>query len=466
MLNKLLNQLVNESETLAGEIGAKDAFDKKIELLKVMNEMGVEPIQYNVQEVCQTGTPNNDKVLEVVKLLVKEMQNMERTILSMHNNIEELKKKQVQVDAVSVDMPVELNETLARIEANQKQVWKRFDQLEEKVGTPVEVQAPQAVVETNEEGELQQVKVFTKKDFEAKLKYQISDEAFIEYLDIQKQWEDSFKGLCPEPKEWIPGAEGDGYPAPEGFIIPLYVLEAPCYEGYYVNLLKQQNETEDERALRIAEEDAAKIEETIVDPDTGEEIVEEEENEVEVAVEEPVVEEEAVVEEEVVEDTWEDYGVTEEEVMNNIPEDVIVKDEEVEEETEEVVEEEDNTEYFTEDGDDVTDKVRALKQMNADLSEEDYIELATDWLTYLPDAQDLEKFSFVPNTEKDVITAKIYIEFYANERGDQAVQDEINYWSQNVDEEGLYIEEERFYDFLNESNIEAFTEHLFNVFEE
>lgn len=453
MLNKLLNQLVNESETLAGEIGAKDAFDKKIELLKAMKELGVEPIQYNVEAVPVQNS-NNDKVLEVVKLLVKEMQNMERTILSMHNNIEELKKKQVQVDAVSVDMPVELNETLARIEANQKQVWERFDQLEEKVGTPVEVQVPQAVVETNEEGELQQVKVFTKKDFEAKLKYQVSDEAFIEYLDIQKQWEDSFKGLCPEPKEWIPGENGEAYPAPEGFIIPLYVLEAPCYEGYYVNLLKQQNETEDEKALRIAEEDAAKIEETIVDPDTGEEIVEEE-NEVEVAVEEPVVEEE---DEEVVEDTWEDYGVTEEEVMNNIPEDVIVKDEEVEEE--------DNTEYFTEDGDDVTDKVRILKQMNADLSEEDYIELATDWLTYLPDAQDLEKFSFVPNTEKDVITAKIYIEFYANERGDQAVQDEINYWSQNVDEEGLYIEEERFYDFLNESNIEAFTEHLFNVFEE
>lgn len=463
MLNKLLNQLVNESETLAGEIGAKDAFDKKIELLKAMKELGVEPIQYNVEAVPVQDS-NNDKVLEVVKLLVKEMQNMERTILSMHNNIEELKKKQVQVDTISVNMPVELDETLARIEANQKQVWERFDQLEEKIGTPV-VQAPQAVVETNEEGELQRTTVFTKKDLHEKLGYEVSDAAFVEFLNIQQQWEDSFKGLCPEPKEWIPGAEGDGYPAPEGFIIPLYVLENPCYKGYYINLLNQENETEDEEALRIAEEDAAKIEETIVDPDTGEEIVEEEEtveeeNEVEVAMEEPVEETE-----EEVEDTWEDYGVTEEEVMNNIPDDVIVKtDEETEEETEEEVE--DDQEYFTEDGDDVTDKVRALKQMNPDLSEEDYIELATDWLTYLPDAKDLNKFDFVPNTEKDVITAKIYIEFYANERGDQAVQDEINYWSQNVDEEGLYIEEERFYDFLNESNIEAFTEHLFNVFEE
>ena len=462
MLNKLLNQMVNETETLAGEIGAKDAFDKKLELLKVMNEMGVEPIQYNVQEVSQAVIPNNDKVLEVVKLLVKEMQNMEKTILALHNNVEVLKKQQVQVEAVA-SMPVELDEALARIEGSQKDMYKRFDLLEEKLNN-VSVQAPQATVETNESGELQQVKVYTKSQFEEERGYKVSDAAFLEYLDIQKQYEDSFKGLCEEPKEWVPGAYGDGYPAPEGFFIPLYVLEAPCYEGYYINLLKEQQEgqveeTEDEKALRIAEEDAAKIEETIVDPETGEEIVEEEvENEVEVDVEEPVEE----TAEEEIEDTWEDYGVTEEEVMNNIPDDVVVKhEEEVEEETDE-----DDLEYFTEDGDDVTDKVRILKQMNADLSEEDYIELATDWLTYLPDAKDLEKFSFVPNTEKDVITAKIYIEFYANERGDQAVQDEINYWSQNVDEEGLYIEEERFYDFLNESNIEAFTEHLFNVFEE
>mgnify|MGYP006372868431 CR=1 FL=1 len=270
--------------------------------------------------------------------------------------------------------------------------------------------------------------------------YPVSDEAFLEYLEIQKQWKDSFKGLCPEPKEWIPGENGEGYPAPEGFIIPLYVLENPCYEGYYVNLLKQQNESEEEKAIREAEEDAAKIEETVVVPD--------EENEVQVDTTEPVEEEP--------EETYEDYGTTEEEVMANIDDDVIVKEEEPVE---------DNQQYINEDGEDVTDKVKLLKQMNSDLSEEDYIELATDWLTYLPDTQVLDKFNFIPNTEKDVITAKIYIEFYANERGDQAVQDEINYWSQNVDEEGLYIEEERFYDFLNESNIEAFTEHLFNVFD-
>ena len=457
MLNKLLNQLVNETEGLAGEIGAKDAFDKKIELLKVMNEMGVQPIQYNVPEGYQTGTPNDDKVLEVVKLLVKEMQNMEKTILSMHNNIEQLKKQQVQVETVA-SMPIELEEAIARIEGNQKDMYRRFDSLEEKLNNPAPVQQESAVVETNEEGELQRVQVFTKKQFEEKMGYEVSDAAFLEYLDILQQYEDFYKGLAPEPKEWIPGENGSMYPAPEGFFVPLYVLENPCYEGYYINLLKEQNETEDEKALRIAEEDAAKIEETIIDPDTGEEIVEEE-NEVEVNVEEPAEEivEETVEEEVVEEDSWEDYGVTEEEVMNNIPDDVIVKD---------TVEVDDDKEYFTEDGDDVTDKVKVLKQMNADLSEEDYIELATDWLTYLPDAKDLEKFNFVPNTEKDVITAKIYIEFYANERGDQAIQDEINYWSQNVDEEGLYIEEERFYDFLNENNIEAFTEHLFNVFEE
>jgi hypothetical protein len=427
MLNTILNQLVKETESLAGEIGAKDAFDKKLELLRTMKELGLETATATGSEVVQSFN-YDEKVLEVVKLLVKEMQNMEKTILAMHNNIEQLKQQQVSVD-------------LSEVTKTQDDILAKLDVLESKIGTPVEFQLPESTIEVKEDDTVQEVTVYTKADFEAEMGYPVSDEAFLEYLEIQKQWKDSFKGLCPEPKEWIPGENGEGYPAPEGFIIPLYVLENPCYEGYYVNLLKQQNESEEEKALREAEEDAAKIEETVVVPD--------EENEVEVDTTEPVEEEP--------EETYEDYGTTEEEVMANIDDDVIVKEEEPEE---------DNQQYINEDGEDVTDKVKLLKQMNSDLSEEDYIELATDWLTYLPDTQVLDKFNFIPNTEKDVITAKIYIEFYANERGDQAVQDEINYWSQNVNEEGLYIEEERFYDFLNENNIEAFTEHLFNVFEE
>lgn len=427
MLNTILNQLVKETESLAGEIGAKDAFDKKLELLRTMKELGLDTTTASEPVVVQSSN-NDGKVLEVVKLLVKEMQNMEKTILAMHNNIEQLKKQQVNVD-------------LSEVTKTQNDILAKLDVLESKVGTPVEFQLPESTIEVKEDNTVQEVTVYTKADFEAEMGYPVSDEAFLEYLEIQKQWKDSFKGLCPEPKEWIPGENGEGYPAPEGFIIPLYVLENPCYEGYYVNLLKQQNESEEEKAIREAEEDAAKIEETVVVPD--------EENEVEVDTTEPVEEEP--------EETYEDYGTTEEEVMANIDDDVIVKEEEPVE---------DNQQYINEDGEDVTDKVKLLKAMNADLSEEDYIELATDWLTYLPDTQTLDKFNFIPNTEKDVITAKIYIEFYANERGDQAVQDEINYWSQNVDEEGLYIEEERFYSFLNENNIEAFTEHLFNVFEE
>jgi hypothetical protein len=427
MLNTILNQLVKETESLAGEIGAKDAFDKKLELLRTMKELGLETTTATGSEAVQSFN-YDEKVLEVVKLLVKEMQNMEKTILAMHNNIEQLKQQQVSVD-------------LSEVTKTQDDILAKLDVLESKIGTPVEFQLPESTIEVKEDDTVQEVTVYTKADFEAEMGYPVSDEAFLEYLEIQKQWKDSFKGLCPEPKEWIPGENGEGYPAPEGFIIPLYVLENPCYEGYYVNLLKQQNESEEEKALREAEEDAAKIEETVVVPD--------EENEVEVDTTEPVEEEP--------EETYEDYGTTEEEVMANIDDDVIVKEEEPEE---------DSQQYINEDGEDVTDKVKLLKQMNSDLSEEDYIELATDWLTYLPDTQVLDKFNFIPNTEKDVITAKIYIEFYANERGDQAVQDEINYWSQNVNEEGLYIEEERFYDFLNESNIEAFTEHLFNVFEE
>ncbi len=427
MLNTILNQLVKETESLAGEIGAKDAFDKKLELLRTMKELGLDTT--TASEPVMVQSSNNDgKVLEVVKLLVKEMQNMEKTILAMHNNIEQLKKQQVSVD-------------LSEVTKTQNDILAKLDVLESKVGTPVEFQLPESTIEVKEDNTVQEVTVYTKADFEAEMGYPVSDEAFLEYLEIQKQWKDSFKGLCPEPKEWIPGENGEGYPAPEGFITPLYVLENPCYEGYYVNLLKQQNESEEEKAIREAEEDAAKIEETVVVPD--------EENEVEVDTTEPVEEEP--------EETYEDYGTTEEEVMANIDDDVIVKEEEPVE---------DNKQYVNEDGEDVTDKVKLLKAMNADLSEEDYIELATDWITYLPDTQILDKFNFIPNTEKDVITAKIYIEFYANERGDQAVQDEINYWSQNVDEEGLYIEEERFYSFLNENNIEAFTEHLFNVFEE
>jgi hypothetical protein len=427
MLNTILNQLVKETESLAGEIGAKDAFDKKLELLRTMKELGLETATATGSEAVQSFN-YDEKVLEVVKLLVKEMQNMEKTILAMHNNIEQLKQQQVSVD-------------LSEVTKTQDDILAKLDVLESKIGTPVEFQLPESTIEVKEDDTVQEVTVYTKADFEAEMGYPVSDEAFLEYLEIQKQWKDSFKGLCPEPKEWIPGENGEGYPAPEGFIIPLYVLENPCYEGYYVNLLKQQNESEEEKALREAEEDAAKIEETVVVPD--------EENEVEVDTTEPVEEEP--------EETYEDYGTTEEEVMANIDDDVIVKEEEPVE---------DNQQYINEDGEDVTDKVKLLKQMNSDLSEEDYIELATDWLTYLPDTQVLDKFNFIPNTEKDVITAKIYIEFYANERGDQAVQDEINYWSQNVNEEGLYIEEERFYDFLNENNIEAFTEHLFNVFEE
>ena len=232
MLNTILNQLVKETENLAGEIGAKDAFDKKLELLRTMKELGLETTTASEPVVVQSSN-NDGKVLEVVKLLVKEMQNMEKTILAMHNNIEQLKQQQVSVD-------------LSEVTKTQDNILAKLDVLESKIGTPVEFQLPESTIEVKEDNTVQEVTVYTKADFEAEMGYPVSNEAFLEYLEIQKQWKDSFKGLCPEPKEWLPGENGEGYPAPEGFIIPLYVLENPCYEGYNVNLLKQQNESEEE----------------------------------------------------------------------------------------------------------------------------------------------------------------------------------------------------------------------------
>ena len=101
MLNTILNQLVKETENLAGEIGAKDAFDKKLELLRTMKELGLETATATGSEAVQSFN-YDEKVLEVVKLLVKEMQNMEKTILAMHNNIEQLKQQQVSIDLSEV----------------------------------------------------------------------------------------------------------------------------------------------------------------------------------------------------------------------------------------------------------------------------------------------------------------------------------------------------------------------------
>ena len=253
-------------------------------------------------------------------------------------------------------------------------------------------------------------KALTKKQYEKLLGYKISKEAYQEYLDYQDRMA---KGET--FNFWIPDEDGL-MPVPEGAIVTLAVKENP--------------------ALQKVEEEQ---EEIVVDDTPLEQVIEEEvveEEEPELTIEQAV--EQALAEPDGVEiDIDADPSAEEELDFSAVVGGEII---------------------------DVSEQYNIIKGLNANLTHEELIERAVDWIEFSINKETYDLLNFIENENSELIQAKSYLAYYIDAMGMDGIVYYINYFAANIeeDEEGneVYVNEELQLEFLNKDNINAFLEYV------
>ena len=281
----------------------------------------------------------------------------------------------------------------------------------------VEVQ-PQVV-------EIQQPVIMTKEQYEAFLEYPISQAAYDEYVDIQKRIASGEK-----VKLWIPDSDGI-CPIPEGSIVSLAIQENPMYKHLF-----------EEKQEEVAEEQVEEV-------DVVEELVEEN---VELPTEEDEVLGGEIAEmtiEEVVEKALsiEDTGVEidiDSDPREQVPTQVVI---------------EIDGEDF-----DITEQYNLMKELNTDLTYEEAVERASDWVEFGINKETFDILNFIENKNAEIIQCKTYLAYYIDAMEVDSIVYYINYFASNIeeDEEGneVYVNDELQLEFLNEDNIGAFLEYV------
>ena len=263
----------------------------------------------------------------------------------------------------------------------------------------------------------------TKAKYEEVMGYKISQAAYDEYVDIFNR-----QAAGEDLKLWLPDPDGI-QPIPEGVIVTLAVKENPMYK----HLFEEKEEIVEEEPVEI-EEDDIPIPTNVAAEVTGAEVVEEIEN---MTIEEVV---EKVLAEE-------DNGVE-----IDIDEDPVV------EEPEQVVAEIDGEEL------DITEQYNLIKSFNAELSYDDAVERAVDWIEFGINKETYDLLNFIEDESAEMIQCKTYLAYYIDAMEIDSIVYYINYFASNIeeDEEGneVYVNEELQLEFLNKDNISAFLEYV------
>ena len=299
--------------------------------------------------------------------------------------------------------------------------------------------------------------------------------------------------------EWKPDNLGLD-PIPEDAYISLAIKENPIYKalfeegGAYANHVNKVNLFEDEE---VAEEE---VEEIVV-----EEVVEEQEEvveEIEVEIdeeEEDVVEEveEEVIEMELPTDVTPEVAggevVDEIEAIRNKIDKMSSEEsekyiaslsEEVKKAVFEIEDEEPIAEFvMTPDGTvtrvdepkdifveiegeqyDATEAYKFIKGLNSELSHDELLERASDWIEFAIEEETYNKLATVEDESADLILCKTYLAYYIQALTEETVLYYLNYFANNIEDdengEEVYVNEEILLDFLNKDNIEAFVEYI------
>ena len=113
---------------------------------------------------------------------------------------------------------------------------------------------------------------------------------------------------------------------------------------------------------------------------------------------------------------------------------------------------------------DITEQFNLIKSLNKDLSYDEAVERASDWVEFGINKETYDILNFIPDSSAEVIQCKTYLAYYIDAMSVDDIVYYINYFASNIDEdeEGneVYVNDELQLEFLNEDNISAFLEYV------
>ena len=256
--------------------------------------------------------------------------------------------------------------------------------------------------------QIEEYLVKSKKQYEKMLGYKISNEAYQEYKEIQERLKNG-----EQLNLWIPDPDGL-CPMPADAIVTLAIKENPALKHLFEEKVEEPNE-----------------EEQVEEPEINN-VVEEEP--VELTVEQAI--ETAL--------NAEDNGVEIDIDEDPAPEQVIAEI----------------------DGEqmDITEQYNFIKELNNELTYDEAVERAVDWIEFGIQEETYNMLSFIENKSVDIIQCKTYLAYYIDAMEVDSIVYYINYFASNIEEdengEEVYVGEELQLEFLNEDNINAFLEYV------
>ena len=307
-----------------------------------------------------------------------------------------------------------------------------------------------------------------------------SDKCYEEYCIL---WER--RGTEDALNEFIPDNLGLN-PIPEGAYVPLSIKECPMYKelfmpgGAYADYVNPVNLIEDEE---VELNSAPKSEECEVPNEPEEEIEveiddEEAEEEMPTDITPEVAGGEVVDELQAIKNKVANMSLDEStEFLSNLPDEtmralvtedptpviaeyVMTPDGEVTrvDVPEEIFVEIEGEQY------DATEAYKFIKGLNAELSHEELLERASDFVEFAIEEEVYNKLTTIEDENADLILCKTYLAYYIQALTEETVLYYLNYFANNIEDdengEEVYINDEVLLDFLNKDNIEAFVEYI------
>ena len=307
-----------------------------------------------------------------------------------------------------------------------------------------------------------------------------SDKCYEEYCIL---WER--RGTEDALNEFIPDNLGLN-PIPEGAYVPLSIKECPMYKelfmpgGVYADYVNPVNLFEDEE-VELSSAPKSEECEVVNEPEEGIEVEiddEEVEEEMPTDITPEVAGGEVVDELQAIKNKVANMSLDEStEFLSNLPDEtmralvtedptpviaeyVMTPDGEVTrvDVPEEIFVEIEGEQY------DATEAYKFIKGLNAELSHEELLERASDFVEFAIEEEVYNKLTTIEDENADLILCKTYLAYYIQALTEETVLYYLNYFANNIEDdengEEVYINDEVLLDFLNKDNIEAFVEYI------
>jgi hypothetical protein len=113
---------------------------------------------------------------------------------------------------------------------------------------------------------------------------------------------------------------------------------------------------------------------------------------------------------------------------------------------------------------DITEQYQLMKSFNNELSYDELVERAVEWVEFGINEETYKLLNFVEDDSAEMIQCKTYLAYYIDAMSIDDIVYYINYFASNIeeDEDGneVYVNEELQLEFLNKDNISAFLEYV------